>query len=95
VRPARSATTATRPAGRPVTFEDAARYIQKLPKAQRDLPHWQHAVEHLVRASAGLSAWLMFAEMGMLRAMNHDVERLFNTDRKETHWGKRKLKRET
>jgi hypothetical protein len=34
-----------------VTLHDAARYIQKLPKVQHDLPHWQHAVEHLMRAS--------------------------------------------
>jgi hypothetical protein len=26
--------------------------------------------------------------------MNRHVERVFNPDRKETHWGKRKLKRE-
>jgi len=50
-----------------VTLEDAARYIQKLPKAQHDLPHWQDAVEHLMRASAGSPAWLMFARMFMLR----------------------------
>jgi hypothetical protein len=29
----------------------------------------------------------------MLRALNLNVERVF-TDRKETHWGKRKLKRD-
>jgi hypothetical protein len=47
-----------------------------------------------MRASAGSPAWLSFARMFMLRAMNHGVERVFNTDRKETHWGKRKLKRD-
>jgi hypothetical protein len=77
-----------------VTLEDAAHYIQNLPKAQHDLPHWQDAVEHLMRASAGSPAWLMFAHMFMLRAMNHGIERVFNSDRKETHWGKRKLKRD-
>jgi hypothetical protein len=77
-----------------VTLKDAARYIQKLPKATHDLPHWQDAVEHLMRASAGSPAWLMFARMFMLRAMNHGVERVFNPDRKDTHWGKRKLKRD-
>jgi len=46
-----------------VTLEDAARYIQKLPKATHDLPHWQDAVEHLMRASAGSPAWLMFARI--------------------------------
>jgi hypothetical protein len=59
-------------------------------KAQHDLPHWQDAVEHLMRASAGSPAWLMFARMFMLRALHHGVERVFSTDRKETHWGKRK-----
>jgi len=45
------------PSGRKlVTLEDAVRYIQKLPKAQHDLPHWQDAVEHLMRASAGSPA---------------------------------------
>jgi hypothetical protein len=29
----------------------------------------------------------------MLRAMNHEHERVFSA-RKETHWGKRKLKRD-
>jgi hypothetical protein len=26
--------------------------------------------------------------------LNRDVERVFNPDRKEQHWGKRKLKRD-
>jgi hypothetical protein len=30
----------------------------------------------------------------MLRALNHGVERVFNPDRKDTHWGKRKLARD-
>ena len=63
------------PGGRElVTLEDAARYIQKLPKAQHDLPHWRHAVEHLLRASADsvdVDAWLVFAEMFMLKALHH------------------------
>jgi hypothetical protein len=34
------------------------------------------------------------ARIGVMRALNrHDV-REFNTDRKDTHWGKRKLKRD-
>jgi hypothetical protein len=36
---------------------------------------------------------LLHARVGMLRAMNHGHERVFS-DRKETHWGKRKLKRD-
>jgi hypothetical protein len=37
---------------------------------------------------------LMHSRIGVLRALHRDVERVF-TDRKETHWGKRKLKRDT
>jgi hypothetical protein len=37
---------------------------------------------------------LMHARNGMLRALNRQVERVFNPDRKDTHWGKRKLKRD-
>jgi hypothetical protein len=36
---------------------------------------------------------LLHARVGMLRAMNHGRERIYS-DRKETHWGKRKLKRD-
>jgi hypothetical protein len=53
-----------------VTLEDAARYIQKLPKAQHELPHWQDAGRHLIRAAEGSPAWLMFAGMFMLRALH-------------------------
>lgn len=54
-----------------ITLHDAAKFIQRLPKAQHGLPHWQDAVEHLLRASAGSAGWLMFAEMFMLRALHH------------------------
>jgi hypothetical protein len=37
---------------------------------------------------------LMHARVGVLRALNRNVERVFNPDRKEPHWGKRKLKRD-
>jgi hypothetical protein len=37
---------------------------------------------------------LLYARVGMLRALNHGVERVFRSDRKETHWGKRRLKRD-
>ncbi len=31
--------------------------------------------------------------IGVMRALNRKVERVFNPDRKDHHWGKRKLKR--
>jgi hypothetical protein len=33
------------------------------------------------------------SQIGM-RALNRNVERVFNPDRKDHHWGKRKLRRE-
>jgi hypothetical protein len=32
----------------------------------------------------------MFARIGMLRALNRHVERVFDPSRKDTHWGKLK-----
>jgi hypothetical protein len=36
----------------------------------------------------------MMARIGVMRALNRHVVREFNPDRKDTHWGKRKLKRD-
>jgi hypothetical protein len=36
----------------------------------------------------------MFARIGVMRALNRKVERVFNADRKDHHWGQRKLKRD-
>ena len=34
------------------------------------------------------------ARIGMMRALNRNVERVFDTSRKDTHWGRRKLRRD-
>ena len=75
------------------TLEEAAGYIMKVPKAEQKLEEWQAATEALIMAAEGRGP-LMHARVGMLRALNRNVERVFNPDRKETHWGKRKLKRD-
>jgi hypothetical protein len=77
-----------------VTLRDAATYITKLPKAEQDLEIWQIAVENLIRAAETGGAWLMLARIGVLKALHRDRVREFNPDRKETHWGTRKLKRD-
>jgi hypothetical protein len=146
-----------------VTLEDAARYIQKLPKAEQQLAEWQTAVEnaptmiarigvmralnhHVERVrsipqaealgapktsprplnsffrgcadngarvayharctsrrrpqprrrlfAAPRFCLVMHGRIGMLSALNRHVERVFNPDRNDTHWGKRKLKRD-
>jgi hypothetical protein len=64
------------------TLCDAADYIQKLSKAeQQQLPHWQAAVEALIIPAEDRGP-LLHARVGMLRAMNRGVERVFNPDRK-------------
>jgi hypothetical protein len=36
----------------------------------------------------------MHPRIGVLRALNRNVERVFNPSRKDAQWGKRKLKRD-
>ena len=36
----------------------------------------------------------MMARIGVMKALNRHVVREFNPDRKDQHWGKRKLKRD-
>jgi hypothetical protein len=67
--------------------------ITKLPKAEQEAPEWQAAMEALILVATS-GGPVMFARIGVLRALNRNVERLFNPDRKDHHWGKRKLKRD-
>jgi hypothetical protein len=36
----------------------------------------------------------MFARIGVMRALNRNVERTFDSSCKDTHWGRQKLKRD-
>jgi hypothetical protein len=45
----------------------------------------------LVATSGGPT---MLVRFGIMRAVNRHVERVFNPDRKEHHWRKRKLARD-
>ena len=54
---------------------------------------WQAAMEALILV-ATLGGPTMFARIGVMRALNRHVERVFNPDRKDTRWGKRKLARD-
>ena len=83
----------TLPNGRKlVTLRDAADYITGLPKKETDLTEWQVAMEALMLVWR--SGPTMLARIGVMKALNRHVERVFNPDRKDTHWGKRKLKRD-
>jgi hypothetical protein len=76
-----------------VTLEDAVKYIQKLPKAEQHLAEWQAAVEAMLLV-VDHNGPTMMARIGVMRAPNRHVERVFNPVRKDTHWGKRKLVRD-
>jgi hypothetical protein len=82
------------PGGRQlVTLLDAGEHISTLPRKETQSDHWQAAIEALLMAVDGHGP-LLHARVGMLRALNQHVERVFNPDPTETHWGKRKLARD-
>ena len=56
-----------------ITLKEAAEYIQKLPKAEQQLEEWQAAVEALLLVIE-LSGPTMMARIGILRALNRNVE---------------------
>jgi hypothetical protein len=76
-----------------VTLKDAGTYITKLPKAEHATAEWQAAMECLILV-ADRGGPTMFARIGVMRALNRHVERVFNPDRKDHHWGRAKLKRD-
>jgi len=77
----------------PATLEDAGNYITKLPKAEHGAQEWQAATEALILVATS-GGPTMFARIGVMRALNRHVERVFDPSRKDHHWGKRKLKRD-
>jgi hypothetical protein len=60
--------------GRLTTLQQAADYIMKLPEDIQQQERWQIAVENLIHAAETGGGWLMFARIGMLRALNADRE---------------------
>ncbi len=70
-----------------MTRRDAAEYITE------HADEWQAAMQALLLV-AEQDGPAMFARIDVMRALNRHVEREFNSSRKDTHWGKRKLKRD-
>ena len=64
-----------------VTLKDAATYIIKLPKSEHTAPEWQAAMEALILV-ATLGGPTMFARIGVMRALNRNVERVFDPSQK-------------
>ena len=64
-----------------VTIEDAGNYIVALPKKEAAVTEWQTAMECLILVAEN-GGPTMFARIGVMRALNRHVERVFNADRK-------------
>ena len=70
----------------------AGRYITRLPKAEHEAPEWQAGMEALILVATS-GGPTMFARIGIMRALNRGHVREFNPDRRDHHWGRRKLAR--
>ena len=82
----------TLPNGRKlVTLLDAGNYIASLPRKEHESDAWQAAIEALLMAAEDRGP-LLHARVGMLRALNRHVERVFNSDRKDHALGPEKAK---
>ena len=51
------------------TLQHAADYIMKLPRDEQQQECWQIAIENLIKAAETGGGWLMFARIGMMRAL--------------------------
>src|SRR5258708_32663117 len=76
-----------------VTLEDAGKDITTLPKADHEAQEWQAAMEALILVARS-GGPMMFARIGIMTPLSRRLERMFNPDRKEHHWGRRKLARD-
>jgi len=74
-----------------LTLKDAADYITKLQERIR-IAGMAKAIEAMILCSRGGDA--MLARIGVMKALNRHVERVFNPDAKEHYWSKRKLNRD-
>lgn len=77
-----------------MTLKNAIDHLSKaVPKSDHDHPKVLIAATCLTNAAEGRDL-IKHARIATLPALNGHVERVFNPDRKETHRGKRKLKRD-
>jgi hypothetical protein len=55
-----------------MTLQHAADYFMNLPEDVQRQECWQIAVENLISAAETGGGWLMFARIGVMRALNGD-----------------------
>ena len=76
------------------TLRDAVAHLGKaIPAAEHALPAVLTAASLLTEA-AEHGGPVEFARIATLRALNRNTGPVFNESRKESHWGKRRLKRD-
>ena len=76
------------------TLAEAMAWLAKeIPKSEHKMEKVQTAA-HLVTRAAEHGGPMTFAQMGMLQAIHRHHKRVYTPDRKDTHWGKRKLNRD-
>ena len=75
-----------------VMLRDAAQYITKFPKTEHDAPEYQAAMQALLLV-AEHNGPTDFARIGVMRALNRHVERVFNPDREDHYWRRRESAR--
>ena len=68
--------------------------INSAAKSEREMPAVTTAAEMLAYAAEREIAGVLLARMATLPAIHRNEIRVFNSDRKDHHWGKRKLKRD-
>jgi hypothetical protein len=77
------------------TLGEAISHLGKIiPKAEHDMPEILTAADLLAKA-AEHGGPVEFARIAVLQAINRHVGQVFNPSRKDPHWGRRKLKRDT
>ena len=79
-----------------LTLRQAVAYLAKtVPKGEQNAPEVLNAAKELTAAAERSdAAWMFFARAATLQAIHRNEKRVFNPDRKDRHWGKRKLKRD-
>src|ERR1700753_609330 len=79
--------------GKISTLQQAIAYLAALPEAEHAMKQVQ-AAAHCVTHAAENYGPMLFARIGMMQAIHRHRPRAFDPSRKDTHWGKRKLKRD-
>ena len=79
-----------------LTLRQALNHLVKtVPKAERNMPQVLNAAKELTTAAERAdAAWMFFARAATLQAIHRHEVKVFNPDRKDPHWGRRKLKRD-